>query len=49
MSVPSPRSGELRYDLGHASLGRSSDMPTQANFEMLLRYRLNVAGPQLPS
>jgi ABC-type cobalamin/Fe3+-siderophores transport system ATPase subunit len=36
----------LLYDAGRASLGRSSDMLTQANLEALYRCRLEAAGPQ---
>ncbi len=36
----------LRYHAGHASLGRSSDMLTQAHPEKLYRWRLQAAGPQ---
>src|SRR5260370_40941424 len=35
----------LLYDAGRASLGRSSDMLTQANLEALYRCRLEAAGP----
>jgi iron complex transport system ATP-binding protein len=41
----------LLYDAGRASLGRSSDMLTQANLEALYRCRLEAAGARsfLPS
>jgi iron complex transport system ATP-binding protein len=34
----------LLYDAGRASLGRSSDMLTQANLEALYQCRLEAAG-----
>jgi len=36
----------LLYDAGRASLGRSSDMLTQANLEALYQCRLEAAAPQ---
>lgn len=36
----------LLYDAGHTSLGRSSDMLTQANLEALYHCRLETAGAQ---
>ena len=38
-------SAVLLYDAGRASLGRSSDMLTQANLEALYQCRLQAAGP----
>ncbi len=38
----------LLYDAGRASLGRSSDMLTQANLEALYRCRLEAAGAWSP-